>query len=349
MRTNLLNLFGALLFALFLPACDVHEFPEEVIPPPEPGEVDFELQLDFAYGRADLPDYKTIVIGSTRAGDLPSYMARYQVRVFKMGADSLFESTPCRVMEFNHAIDEALGYRKSLRLTEGRYRFMAWTDFSRSMDDSFYSTADFSSIALLGDEHVGNNDFRDAFRGVLEADLRADSLSSGKVLRIDMRRPLAKFRFETIDVEQFKSDYLRSQKQDGATKAGEPEEAIDMTKFSVRFTYEGFMPAVYNMYTDRPVDVKTGVSFPSVLTDIKDGEATMGFDYVMVGEGDSGVSLSVAFYDEDGKRLSGINGIQVPLQRGKLTTVRGNFLTASSSGNVQIDPSFDGEFDIEIK
>ena len=87
----------------------------------------------------------------------------------------------------------------------------------------------------------------------------------------------------------------------------------------------------------------------SVLTDIKDGEAIMGFDYVIVGEGDAGVSVTVACHDENGKRLSGIDGIKVPLQRGKLTTVKGNFLTTRSSGNVQIDPSFDGKFDIEIK
>ena len=111
----------------------------------------------------------------------------------------------------------------------------------------------------------------------------------------------------------------------------------------------GLDPYVGYMHTDRPVDVRTGVSFPSVLTDIKDGEAIMGFDYVIVGEGDAGVSVTVACHDENGKRLSGIDGIKVPLQRGRLTTVRGNFLTTRSSGNVQIDSSFDGKFDIEIK
>lgn len=350
MRAVALYPFWVILLALFLPACDVHEWPEEEPEPPMPGEVKFDLQLDFAFDRAELPDYKTIVIGTTRAADLSSYKARYQIRIFRMGTDSLFETTPCQTLSFNHAVAEALGYRNTLRLPEGRYRFMAWTDFSENMDDHFYGTADFASIALQGEEHAGNNDFRDAFRGTLEADIRvaADS-SARKTLTVDMRRPLAKFRFVTTDVEEFKSDYLRSQQQNGATKAGESEDVIDMTKFSVRFSYEGFMPSVYNMYTDRPVDVKTGVSFPSVLTDIKDGEATMGFDYVMVGEGDAGVSVAVALYDEDGTRLSGVDNIRVPLRRGKLTTVRGNFLTARSSGNVQIDPSFDGKFDIEIK
>lgn len=164
-----------------------------------------------------------------------------------------------------------------------------------------------------------------------------------------MCRPLAKFRFVTTDVEEFKEYYLRSILQNAIPGKDELKDAIDMTKFRIVFLYDGFMPSTYNMHTDRPVDVRTGVSFPSVLTDIKDGEAIMGFDYVIVGEGDAGVSVTVACHDENGKRLSGIDGIKVPLQRGRLTTVRGNFLTTRSSGNVQIDSSFDGKFDIKIK
>ena len=345
--------FVAMLLALFLTACDVHEWPEEVSRPPvPPGHVSLDLRLNFAFDRAELPDYRTITVGATRAA-APSYETRYQVRIFRMGADSLFETSPCERLSFGHAELEKLGYHTSLRLEEGRYRLMAWTDFTEagSQEDLFYDTADFASIALRGESHAANNDYRDAFRGVLETDLRVEegNQSVHDTLTIEMRRPLAKFRFITTDVEEFKDYYLRSILQSASPDPDALKDAIDMTKFRVVFSYGGFMPYIYNMYTDRPVDVRTGVSFPSVLTDIEDGEATMGFDYVMVGEGDSGVSLSVAFYDEDGKRLSGINGIQVPLQRGKLTTVRGKFLTASSSGNVQIDPSFDGEFDIEIQ
>lgn len=50
----------------------------------------------------------------------------------------------------------------------------------------------------------------------------------------------------------------------------------------------------------------------------------------------------------NGKRLSGID-VHGAAPKRRLTTVRGNFLTTRSSGNVQIDSSFDGKFDIEIK
>ncbi len=69
--------FFMILLSLFLFACDVHEWPDETPEPPKPGHVSVELRLDFTLDRAELPDYKTIVVGATRAADLPSYETRY--------------------------------------------------------------------------------------------------------------------------------------------------------------------------------------------------------------------------------------------------------------------------------
>ena len=111
--------FFMILLSLFLFACDVHEWPDETPEPPKPGHVSVELRLDFTSDRAELPDYKTIVVGATRAADLPSYETRYQVRVFRMGADSLFETVPCQTLSFSHAEIESLGYRMTLDVPEG--------------------------------------------------------------------------------------------------------------------------------------------------------------------------------------------------------------------------------------
>lgn len=345
--------FLVIFFTFFLSACGKHEWSEEMPQPPTPSDyVPIDLQLNFAFDRAELPDYRTITVEAARAS-VPLYEIRYQVRIYRMGADSFFETLPCETFSFSHAEVNELGYQTLIKLREGRYRFMVWADFieAGSKVDLFYDTADFASIALRRETYIANSDYRDAFRGVLEADLQVkdNGASEHETLIIDMRRPLAKFRFIATDVEEFKDYYLRSILQSALLDLDKLKDEIDMTKFRVVFSYSGFMPYIYNMYTDRPVDVRTGVSFSSTLTDIKDGEAMMGFDYIMVGNGDAGVSLSAVIYDEKGKQLSGINNIEVPLQRGKLTTVRGNFLTSRSSGNIQIDSSFDGEFDIEIK
>ena len=47
--------------------------------------------------------------------------------------------------------------------------------------------------------------------------------------------------------------------------------------------------------------------------------------------------------------LSSTDPIDVPLERSKLTIVRGPFLTTQASGGVGIDPGFDGEWNYEIK
>ena len=142
----------------------VHEWPDETPEPPKPGHVSVELRLDFTSDRAELPDYKTIVVGATRAADLPSYETRYQVRVFRMGADSLFETVPCQTLSFSHAEIESLGYRMTLDLPEGDYRFMAWADFvsQAARANLFYDTEDFASIELRG-EHVGTMIFEMLF------------------------------------------------------------------------------------------------------------------------------------------------------------------------------------------
>ena len=52
--------------------------------------------------------------------------------------------------------------------------------------------------------------------------------------------------------------------------------------------------------------------------------------------------------DVAGKLVSAVPSMVVPLQRGQLTTVRGKFLTSRSEGAVSIDPSFEGEFNLQI-
>ena len=77
-------------------------------------------------------------------------------------------------------------------------------------------------------------------------------------------------------------------------------------------------------------------------------EVDLGFDYMFIGQQESGANVSLSIYDETGKLVSAVPSMVVPLQRGQLTTVRGKFLTSRSEGAVSIDPSFEGEFNVAI-
>lgn len=64
---------------------------------------------------------------------------------------------------------------------------------------------------------------------------------------------------------------------------------------------------------------------------------------------ESKVPVAVEIYDKDGTLLSSTDAVEVPIVRSKHTTVRGKFLTSEASGNVGIDPGFDGDWNYEIK
>ena len=102
-------------------------------------------------------------------------------------------------------------------------------------------------------------------------------------------------------------------------------------------------------FTDKPIDSRTGVSFDSKIPPTESGEASLGFDYVMVNGVESFVSVIVAVYDTDGQLMVTSDAGKVPTKRNWHTIVRGKFLTQTANSGVGIDPGFDGEWNIEIK
>ncbi len=69
---------------------------------------------------------------------------------------------------------------------------------------------------------------------------------------------------------------------------------------------------------------------------------------VFVNGTESFVKVSITFRDNNGKIISSIRNLQIDYRIGYLTTVRGNFLTASTGGGIQIDTEWSGEYEIEF-
>ena len=115
------------------------------------------------------------------------------------------------------------------------------------------------------------------------------------------------------------------------------------------FYYTSFLPTMYNVLTQKPIDAKTGMTFTSTLSPLNEEEALIGFDYVLVNGTESSVSVQVGLYDSEGTMLSLSNPVTVPIVRGKVTTVRGKFLTLATGSGIGVSPGFDGEYNIELK
>lgn len=346
---NKLNLIPAFLAAMSLLAgCDVHEFPKL------PTETDFTLRLDFD---TEMPLHKEIVrTKASTANSAGAYDVRHIVSVHRLYPDGGYDRTADTLIVFTCDDVANLNCSRELKLREGDYNFFVWTDFvdEGGQADKFYTTSDFAEIILSDKKkHTGCSDYRDAFRGSLQT---AVTVKKDEMTRADneatvtMKRPLAKFKFISTDYEVFVENALKAEaEKNGKSAAGAEIRNINLDDYRVVFHYTGFMPCSYNMFTDKPADSWTGVSFEGTLEPRGNREVELGFDYVFVNGAEAGVSVMLEVYHKDGELIASSPSIDVPLKRSRLTIVRGSFLTSMAEGGVGISPDFDGEYNIEIK
>jgi hypothetical protein len=164
---------------------------------------------------------------------------------------------------------------------------------------------------------------------------------------------LSKVVFITTDLDDWIVKIITNQKemmnQKGQTSnGGISTEDIDISGYIVKVHYPQYMPNAFNLSTDRTAWSDVNVSFDARLLRLSKTEASMGFDYVFANEVDPKVVMSVSLHSSDGTELARSNSITVPLERGKVTTVKGSFLLEKSDGGVSIDPDFEGEFNIVL-
>ena len=333
---------------MILSSCDVHEFPDS-----KDSKVSFTLNLSYD---TSLPLYKVISLDndSRVVDESRNYNIRYIVEVYPATEENKSQDrTTLHRFVFVKEDISTFDYSVNIPLERGAYNFVVWSDYVKVNDsDLYYNTSAFEEITLRGDSHKGNNDFRDAFRGVATSEV-SGSVNSAT---IEMQRPMAKFNFISNDVKEFVSKIQSIRAEKGNSRGDDKSDAssgtigfenINFSDFNIVLRYNGFMPDSYNAYTNKPSDASIGVSFESKIKLLENGDAELGFDYILVNETESSISVSVEVYDYDGELLSRYNPIDVPLVRSHLTTIKANFLT-SGTGGVTIIPGFDGDFNIQV-
>ena len=177
----------------------------------------------------------------------------------------------------------------------------------------------------------------------------------------EMRRPMGKFKFVTTDVEIYLTRVIQMMKDQGVPVRSEEfsdsqamydqlVRSLVLNDYYVVFRYNIFMPCSFNMFTDKPADSWTGMSFVSPMHIEGDYEMNLGYDYVFVNGSETTMSISLEVYNKNGELMSSSNPVNVPIVRNKLTVVRGEFLTSKASGGVSINPGYDGpDYNIEIQ
>ncbi|HIZ85358.1 MAG TPA: FimB/Mfa2 family fimbrial subunit [Candidatus Coprenecus stercoravium] len=331
-----LKIFLPLLTSVLLQGCLVHEWPDA----PETRDIHLILSYD-----TDM-DTSEHSFGTRSQSVITDNDIRYIIRAFPKVKGSKASMEPA--CEFVFSSDAGNGYDNefSISVPPGDYDILVWTDMvnDNSTEDLHYSTADFNSISLNGDIHPANTDSRDAFRGTGGISVSSDIMDKAPdTLRIEMERPLAKYEFIADDLAEF----IDRQTAAVLEKNGEIESSpIRLSDYKVVFHYVGFMPDTYSLFTDKPVDSSTGISFESSITKISESEASMGFDYVFINSQSSTVTVQIGIYGPDGGRIGMTEQIEVPLNRSSHTVMRGGFLLSNASGGISVNPEFDGDHNL---
>lgn len=348
LKSNILAIAGACALLPVLGSC-VHEFPEDEVTP-EIVKAPATLHLNFSY---EMPPYKDLIYENgtlTSRTTNEDYDARYIIG-FYMAADAraAMSRVPDDIQVITRDDIDDLNYDITLEIPTGELTVMVWTDYVKqgSKDDLLYKADDFAKITI-NQPHVGNTDLRDAFRGCTECVI---SPEGGEHIYVDMRRPMAKYKFIATDFDLFLSRAEEKARAEAARAGVEnlDDISVNLDDYTVKVVYPGFMPNVYNIFTDKPADACTGISFDGKILDLEDGTASLGFDYVLVNGEESLVTVALQIYDKEGQLVSGSPSLNVPLQRSMLTTIRGEFLTCEATGGVGISPDFNGEFNIYIQ
>lgn len=338
----------AAIAAIFTTSCDeVHEFPTA------PAKVEYHLRLVYELPMPILDHYVDIQpMASTRAVQTEGQM-RYVIRLYPRDAATGIVSSKY-TEEYIFYRDLAEGYDTEVTLAApgGDYEMRVWSDLMKDPSDMFYDFSDFAKVNIRG-KHCANTDYRDAFRGKHNITLLSDIVERlPESYEVLMQRPLAKYEFITNDLVEFakkEAQRIASKNNAGSSSTTAPAQRIDFNDYKIVFYYVGFMPDTYSMFTDRPVDSATGISYESKLSQLSDNEASLGFDYMFIGTEETSTTVQIGLYYKDGTQLSMTQPIDVPLRRSWHTIIRGQFLLSETSGGVVIDPSFDGDYNIVIK
>ena len=345
----------AYIFCLFLllAGCDnlILELPEgEGV---DPSLVNFNLNL--AVDPAMEP-YVPSGKASDSEGNVTEHDVRWIVEIFRDEIDGEPESS-C-VLTCDPAPDGNHRYNTSFDVHAGKYVIVAWADYvdDGSVADKYYNVSSLSQISIAAPEdYIGNEEHKDTYVAVEEVDLTGyrDKWNSTADHSITLQRPMAKIEFITTDVEKMLDNLAKlynSSRHDANARLSDALLSAnpDLGTIEIKVEYAGYLPSGFNVYTDKPNDAVLGMSFSSSLEQLSDEEARLGSDYVFVNGNESAVMVNLVISDNEGNLINRVAGIEVPIARGKLTTVKDEFLTKDYAPGIGIDPGFDGEIDIVI-
>lgn len=338
LSTSRSHLFTLLIIfvVLLVSSCDtVLQYPDETEEVHATIKTRIVLNVDFS------PVSDPVAVKFSRA-IVSGFDVRYQVAVYEIDGSGDRRLAIKKIWTDDIIADGPFCAATEVDLEAKQYEVYAWIDFvpAGTDNDYHYITTDPRKIAI-SDPNIHATDSRDAFAGKTHADLRSCENTDGQyvTIAVDMERPFGKFIIVATDAEEFKSN----SKITG--NYVNPSAARTLCR------YTSYFPTSYNLDTRfaHPEDFKLKVSHLSDTEGKENGDIVLTGNYVFVCNSQTTVTADIEITGSDGKTVSTVRNITIPIERNRLTIISGKFLTGSfSSGGMGIDDNFEGEIVIVV-
>lgn len=331
---SLLKVFAVLAALLATVSC-VHEYPSEEV---DPTLVATKITL------TTTPTFTHSSILGTRNEERFDYMY-FVVEIHK---GSSFGSNPKirREATVLKNTDGSATLVLDEKLPKGQYKCVAYAVAAsdQNLNGVVYSLDDLADINF-GDVYPGNTDAKECYEARFDLNVTSDEWFSQEEKMQALKSPMGCIEVISMDVEEFiKHEMTRLEAIGGGTRV----DLWQWEDYYVEWKYSMYHPTRYNAYTGLPNKAETAVSFTADIVPQSETEASLGFDYIFVNGEKSQISLTLEVYDKEHTLLNVYSGITVPIERGKTTIVRGEYLTNRKDPGVGIDPGFDGDIDITL-
>lgn len=279
-----------------------------------------------------------------RAAD--DHRARYLVYAYPEGSIS----SPALTFSFYRDDLSLQDFTTSIALPPGRWDIYAWQDLEPTGGTPYYKADDLSAITHTT-PYRGDTERRDAFEGRISVEVPesydAEAYAEGTV---DMERPLARYVFIATDFDKFYDGAMAKLPAGGAAHTAQSagQKAEQLSGYSIVVMYPYYMPAVYNRFTQRVTDSWSGVNFGAQIRPLSDSEAAIGSDHLFMNHHQSSAQVQLGLRTPSGELQRLTDVLTIPVQRGQVTYVRGDFLTAGSGSGLDIDFEFSGDINIKV-
>lgn len=239
-------------------------------------------------------------------------------------------------------------FSRNISIPVGHYDVWVWSDYidSDSGKSLFYDSANFGGIKLT-EPYRGDTYQKDAFQGMVEVNVPdTDKVSLDIEAEVVLRRPLTGYALIADDLNEFIEQETRRLSPEDPAPLHAP--VLDFSKYTARVTYTGYIPYLYSMFRNKPIDSMLGVSYEGRIELTESGDAILAFDTAFINGDESTLTMALEVFDDKGVMLSSMGGIVIPTKRNRATIVRAAFLTTKAQGGVNIDTSFTNDFNIKI-